>query len=251
MSARTLPNSQRIADIAPRRGPGEPLYAVIKNFVIDGIKSGALSPGDRLPSEVELVEKFGVSRMTANRALRELQNEGTITRHAGVGSFIAERHATGQIIEIHNIADEIRSRGHEYHAEVIECHKVQSDPHIAGLMGIASGKPLFHSIIVHFEAGAPLQLEDRYVLIEFAPDYLQADFTRMTPNEYLTRIAPIDRFEHRVKALIPNAEERKLLAIRAGEPALVMERRTWSRNRIASFAKLTHPGNRFELAAST
>src|SRR3546814_16328550 len=59
-------------------------------------------------------------RMTASRALRELQNAGIVVRLPGVGSFIAEPPRQGHIIEIRNIADEIRSRGHEYHARVVQ-----------------------------------------------------------------------------------------------------------------------------------
>lgn len=230
----------------PRLG-AEPLYAAIKHSVTEGIQAGTLKPGDRLPSEAELVEGFGVSRMTANRALRELQKEGVIVRHAGVGSFIAEQQPIGHMIEVRNIADEIRSRGHEYHATVIQNAALRSDGVSSPLLGVAIGTAVFHSIIVHYEAGEPLQLEDRYVLAALAPGYCKMDFSENTPNEYLTRIAPIERFEHRVRSILPEPSVRKLLHMRVGEPALVMTRRTWSQGRVASFVTLTHPGNRFEL----
>src|SRR3546814_7863337 len=67
-----------------------PRYAAIKQSIYDAIGDGRLKPGDRVPSEADLVEQFDVSRMTANRALRELQSAGIIVRRAGSGSFIAE-----------------------------------------------------------------------------------------------------------------------------------------------------------------
>src|SRR3546814_3663460 len=85
-------------------------YVAIKQYVLHAISSGELKPGDRLQSEAELVQQFGVSRMTASRALRELQNAGIIVRLPGVGSFIAEPPRQGHIIAIRNIADEIRSQ---------------------------------------------------------------------------------------------------------------------------------------------
>lgn len=234
-----------------RSGQGaEPRYVAIKQSIIERIEIGALKPGDRIPSEAELVEQFGVSRMTANRALRELQNAGIITRLAGVGSFIAEPKPIGQVIEIRNIAEEIRERGHEYHAVIVKNAAEKADETTSHLLGVTRGTPLFHSIIVHHEADQPLQHEDRYVLAEIAPEYGEVDFTQRTPNEYLTAIAPIERFEHRVRAMVPDAPIRKLLGMRANEPALVMTRRTWSRGRVASFVTLTHPGHRFELSAS-
>src|SRR3546814_7877014 len=63
----------------------EPRYVAIKQYVLHAISSGELKPGDRLQSEAELVQQFGVSRMTASRALRELQNAGIIVRLTGVG----------------------------------------------------------------------------------------------------------------------------------------------------------------------
>jgi len=231
------------ADDAPR-------YAAIKRFVHDAIEGGTLKPGDRVPSEAELVTRFGVSRMTANRALRELQSAGVLVRRAGSGSFVAEAKPIGHMIEIRNIADEVRARGHAYRARVVQNEAVKAGVDTAALMGVAAGTRLFHSIIVHHEAEFPIQIEERIVLASVAPDYATTDFTHMTPNEYLTRIAPLERVEHRVRAAIPDDPTRSLLGLEDGEPILVMTRQTWSRGRLVSHAWLTHPANRFELSAS-
>lgn len=227
-----------------------PRYAAIKRFIHDAIESGTLKPGDRVPSEAELVTRFGVSRMTANRALRELQSAGVLVRRAGSGSFVAEAKPIGHMIEIRNIADEVRARGHAYRARVVQNEVVKAGVDTAALMGVAAGTRLFHSIIVHHEAEFPIQIEERIVLASVAPDYATTDFTHMTPNEYLTRIAPLERVEHRVRAAMPDDPTRSLLGLEEGEPILVMTRQTWSRGRLVSHAWLTHPASRFELSAS-
>ena len=168
---------------ANTHGKPEPRYAAIKQYVLNGIASGELKTGDRLQSEAELVQQFGVSRMTASRALRELQNAGVITRLPGVGSFIAEAPRQGQIIEIRNIADEVRSRGHEYHAQVVQNSREKATRKTAPLLGVALGTQIFHSVIVHHEAGVPIQLEERFVLASAAPEYGDMDFSKITPNE--------------------------------------------------------------------
>ncbi len=240
------------ADELPSRSGayGEPRYAAIKHFIQRGISSGELKPGDRIPSEAELVARFLVSRMTANRALRELQNAGTVVRRAGIGSFVAEPTPLGHMIEIRNIAEEIRARGHEYHALVVQNERCKANRRSAPLLGVAAGTRVFHSIIVHHEAGLPIQLEERFVLASAAPDYGDMDFTHTTPNEYLTRTAPLERVEHRVRAIMPDARTRELLKLRADEPVLSMTRQTWSRSRLVSHAILTHPGSRFQLSAT-
>jgi GntR family histidine utilization transcriptional repressor len=227
-----------------------PRYAAIKRFIHDAIEGGTLKAGDRVPSEAELVTRFGVSRMTANRALRELQSAGVLVRRAGSGSFVAEAKPIGHMIEIRNIADEVRARGHAYRARVVQNEVVKAGVDTAALMGVAAGTRLFHSIIVHHEAEFPIQIEERIVLASVAPDYATTDFTHMTPNEYLTRIAPLERVEHRVRAAMPDDPTRSLLGLEDGEPILVMTRQTWSRGRLVSHAWLTHPANRFELSAS-
>ena len=68
-----------------------PRYLVIKQFIENKINSGLWKPGSRVPSEAELTLEFAVSRMTARRALSELDNDGLISRSAGKGSFVSSK----------------------------------------------------------------------------------------------------------------------------------------------------------------
>ncbi|MDV3258113.1 MAG: histidine utilization repressor [Sphingomonas sp.] len=231
-------------------GLPEARYAAIKKYVMEGIGRGEFRPGDRIESEAELIKRFGVSRMTANRALRELQDAGVLVRLPGVGSFVADPSAKGHIIEIRNIADEIRSRGHEHSALVVRNAAELANRKSAPLLGVAIGTPIFHSVIVHYEAGTPIQLEERHVLAAAAPGYGEADFTRTTPNEFLMRAAPLERVDHVVRAVMPTVAAQELLKIDAKEPCLLLIRQTWSKSRLVSYAQLTHPGSRFEFEDS-
>jgi len=224
----------------------EPRYAAIKTYILDAISSGSLKPGDKLQSESQLRQHFGVSRMTANRALRELQDAGVVIRMPGVGSFVADPSAKGHIIEIRNIADEIRARGHMHSAQVLSNRVQKADRKVATIFEVPPGTPIFHSTVVHCESGLPIQLEDRLVLASAAPGYDQADFTKMTPNEYLMRVAPLERVDHIVRAILPDPATCELLHIQANDPCLLLLRRTWSKSRLVSHARLTHPGSRFE-----
>ena len=89
----------------------EPLYLQVKRHILDNIGSGKWAAAARVPSESEIVKSFGISRMTANRALRELRDEGVLVRVAGVGSFVADQQARAHPLEIRGIAEEIRRRG--------------------------------------------------------------------------------------------------------------------------------------------
>ncbi len=226
----------------------KPRYQQLKEQIISRISSGDLQPLDRVPSEHELVGSAGVSRMTANRALRELTDEGYVERVAGVGTFVADLKAASHLLEVRNIADEIQMRGHEHRATVIDLEVRRAASDIADLLHVSAGSKVNHVFLVHFENDIPIQVEDRYVTINFGNDFLTQDFQSVTPSAYLSQISPLQEAEHVVRAKMPGARIGRLLIMKADEPCLVVTRRTWVNARPVSFARLFHPGNRFELA---
>jgi len=230
--------------------PAAAQYLRVKEFVVAHIAAGKLKPGDRVPSENELVRKLGLSRMTVNRALRELAAEGALVRVAGSGTFVAEQRVHAHPLEVRSIADEIRARGHEYHARVVLLESVPAPPDIAERCGVRKGTKLDHSVIVHYENATPLQVEDRYVNPAVIAGYRRNDFSRITPHDFLMQAAPLQRAEHTVRAVVPDASVRHLLHTSAGEACLLILRRTWSHGRIATVAELHHPGSRYELSGA-
>jgi len=229
-------------------GPADPpLYQQVKDYIVGRLLSGDWPQGTRLPSENTLTGELGVSRMTVHRALRELTAEGWLDRVQGAGTFVAEPRPQSEILAIRNIAEEIAARGHSHGAEVHLLQRERARALEAKLLGLERGETLFHSIIVHRENGIPVQLEDRYVSPHAAPDYLAQDFTAITPHKYLQQQAPISEAEHVVIAVMPSAEERKLLAMKPGEPCLLLRRQTWSRGQAVTCARLLHPGERYRL----
>jgi GntR family histidine utilization transcriptional repressor len=230
--------------------PASARYLQVKAFILEKIAGGALTTGERVPSENELTRSLSISRMTANRALRELAADGVLVRVAGVGTFVAEQRVHAHPLEVRNIADEVRARGHEYKVKVIALEQQTATRELAERCGVRPGSLLDYSLLTHFEDGAPLQVEERYVNPQVAPGYLRNDFTRVTPHEFLIRVAPLQRAEHTVRALLPERRIRRLLKLEAGEACLLILRRTFSHGRIASVADLYHPGSRYELAAT-
>src|SRR6185369_12033941 len=103
---------------APRATVPVAPYARVKQHLKQGLASGRWPPGALMPSEAELVAEFGVSRMTVNRALRELQAEGLVDRSQGVGTFAAQLYRLSSTLTIRDLHEEIESRGHRHHAEV-------------------------------------------------------------------------------------------------------------------------------------
>lgn len=225
-----------------------PHYERVKRLIGERIKAGTWQAGDRIASEAELVKALSVSRMTVNRALRELTIEGVLTRVQGVGTFVATAKPQAALFEVRNIAEEIAERGHQHSAEVLSLAAVAASPEIAGFLGLKAGARVFHSVLLHRENGLPVQVEDRFVDPRIARDYLGQDFTQQTPYVYLTAIAPISEAEHIIEAVLPTAAERKHLKIDAHEPCLQLTRRTWSAGKPVSLVRLIYPGSRYRLS---
>jgi GntR family histidine utilization transcriptional repressor len=228
-----------------------PLYEKVKRYVVDKIGSGEWATSGRLPGEPELARSLGISRMTINRALRELAEQRILERIPGVGTFVAEAKPTSALVEIHNIADEIRNRGQTYGCEVVVLEKIDPPRLVLAGMDMRPGDKAFRAVIVHRANGSAAQLEERYVRPSFAPRFLDQDFTRITTTAYLFGIQPPSNAEHVIEAEVPDEETQRLLEIWPHEPCLVVSRRTWVGSMITTYSRLTHPGSRYRLIGRT
>ncbi len=228
-------------------GQNKPRYQQLKDSILEQISDGELRPGDRVPSENDLVVSMSVSRMTANRALRELTDEGYVERIAGRGTFVSDLRSQSHVREVQNIADEIASRGNRHSATVFLNEATTVHDELARALHVEPGTDIFHVQLVHAENDTPVQFEDRYVLASFAPDCLAQDFSQQTPSAYLTSITPLQEAEQVVRAELPDKPIRERLKMAADEPVLVVIRRTWANGQPVTFARLYHPGSRYEL----
>jgi GntR family transcriptional regulator, histidine utilization repressor len=237
--AAVLPHSMTNAAVAP--------YARVKQHLKQGLASGRWPPGALMPSEAELVAEFGVSRMTVNRALRELQGEGLVARSQGVGTFAAPLHRVSSTLTIRDLHEEIEARGHHHHATVHVQRAERAPPALAAQLGVPTGARVFHTLIVHHENQLPLQCEDRYVNPACAPDYLNVDFTMTTPTRHLFEATALWRAQYSIEAARATAQEAKLLSIAPADPCLIVVRRTFTRSAPITIARLVHPGARYQL----
>jgi GntR family histidine utilization transcriptional repressor len=230
------------------KGPGA-LYQQVKRHVVDRIQSGEWSLGARLPSENDLVHSLGVSRMTVHRALRELSSQGVLSRRQGVGTFVAAVRAQSELLEVHDIADDVVSRGHAHRSKVVSLQAIRATSELASMLDLRPGAKIFHSVLLHYEDEVPIQMEERYVRPSFAPDYLERDFEQQTPGKYLLSIAAPSEFDHVVYAVLPDRRTQKLLRIGATEPCLMLMRRTWAEGLPVTRSSFIYPGSRYSLGS--
>ena len=223
-------------------------YEQVKAFIKTRITSGAWKPGDTVPSETALMTQFKISRMTVNRALRELALEGMVTRIQGSGTRVAELHRISSRLTIRDIKDEVVERGHTHTSRVLLVATEKAATGLAKTLGLRSGHKIFHTVLVHLENGIPIQHEDRYVNPLAAPDFLQTDFTQFTPAHHLLTRAPLTDASYQIEACLPGNKIASLLHIKPTEACLAITRRTISGTHVASLARMVYPGTRYSFA---
>ena len=222
-------------------------FELIKKFILDKIESGEWQEDALVPSENKLAEEFAVSRMTARRALEELSQQGILNRTKGSGTYVASLKAQGSMFEIRDIADEIKERGHEYSAVQIELDQIEAIAPIAIALGVEIGEQVYHSVIVHNDNGKPVQVEERFVNRQLAPDYIKQDFSAVSPHEYLSQVAPLTEARHTIEAVSPTTQVCEWLQLYNEEPCLQLIRRTSSKQGVVCFARIIYPGSSYRL----
>ena len=227
-----------------------PAYEQVKAFIKTKITQGLWRPGDAVPSESALQQQFGVSRMTVNRAVKELAVEGLVTRVQGSGTVVAHLHRISSTLQVRDIHEEILERGHLHTTQVLTVEPVRASADVARRLKLRVGAKVFHSTLVHFENGVPILFEDRHVNPHAAPDYLAVDFENTTPTHYLLKQAPLTEASYSIEACLPSALEAQWLDIAASEPCLVMTRCTTSGPHVASLARLVYPGLRYSFSGN-
>ena len=223
------------------------LYQQVKDYIVAGIRTGQWPPETRVPSERTLIKQMGASKMTVNRALRELTAEGVLHRVQGVGTFVAESRSPSTLLDVKPIAEEIAQRGGVHSCEIHLQTLETASPDLAQSLNLPAGAKVFRVILIHSDESGPIQLEDRHVNPAAAPHFLDQDFTAMTPSRYLLNEVPVSEAEHVVEAVLPDKFTQQLLRIPPSEPCLVLYRRTWSENLVVTRSRFVHPGSRYRM----
>jgi GntR family histidine utilization transcriptional repressor len=230
-------------------GDGVPRYVDVRRSIESRILSGALKPGDRIPSEAELIEEYGLSRMTVNKALSALAAAGLVVRRRGSGSFVASPASQETILEIHDIQAEVQSAGHRYRHEVLRRAARRATVEDRARLGIAGPGKVLAVGVRHFADERPFVVEDRIINLAAVPEALSALFDEVPPGTWLLKRIPWTEAEHRIRAVAASKEIAALLDVPADAPCLVIERATWRSGAPVTSVHLTYPGDRHLLTA--
>lgn len=226
-----------------------PLYAQIVRAIAADIIDGTVRPGDRLPTEDDLTKVFKASRMTVNRALRTLADDGMVIRKRRGGTFVAKPMHDHAVLAITDIRDEIAASGADYGYELLFAQMKKAAKAVAEPLGLKPGSRVMHVRCRHLADGLPVVLEDRGINPKAAPGVDTAVFEHTSPNAWLLDTVPWSRADIGVSAIAADDDLAEALNIAPNTPCLQVDRTTWLGNQGVTRVHLIYPGTTHRLTA--
>lgn len=225
----------------------KPTYQLIKDALLKQIRSGALRPGQLLPSEEDYAQRFSCSRLTVHRALRELAEEGFVERRRKAGTRVALAPARTARIEIPLIEQEVRSTGARYGYRLLSRKHESANEEARERLGLADGAKALHVRCLHLANATPFQFEDRWINPRVVPAALKQTFEREGPNAWLVDTMPFSHAEHVFYAANASEREAARLGIEPNDAVFVIERRTFIDGEAITWARLCYPGRYYRM----
>ena len=223
-----------------------PLWQQIRRAIERPILTGDWPPGSPVPSELQLMTRYGTARMTVNRALRSLADQGLVERRRKRGTVVGSLAPERPVFEIWDIAAEIERAGATYRLDLLERAVLDAGDSRGAALGEGAGQLLW-LVCRHSADGEPMQVEERLISLATAPQAIDADFAVESPGRWLLQYVAWTEAEHVIAAEPAPRAVADRLGIRRGGACLVVERRTWNRTAPVTFVRLWHPGDRRRL----
>src|SRR5215469_6184395 len=133
-----------------------PLYAQLESILAAEIAAGRFPPGDQLPKEEELVERYAVSRTTVRQTIQNLVRRGLIEIRRGKGTFVLEPKITQELTELSGFVEDMHSLGRHASAQLLGKETVPAEESVARHLAIKSGTPVVHIQRVRLADNSPL-----------------------------------------------------------------------------------------------
>ena len=201
-----------------------PVYYRLEKFLRDQILTGVLKPGDAIPPESQLAQKFSTSRMTVRQALSRLVFEGLIVRHRGRGSFVAEPRLEHTKMWL-SFEEEMQARGSKIAHKLLDMRTIPAEGKVAENLALAEGTPITLLQRQRLVDGQIAGLEIRYLPRHIGEALTQDEIHNQPLVPAVERVIgrPRTRLSLRVTASVVRREEAKILETKVGAPVLVRE----------------------------
>lgn len=196
-------------------------YVAVKRAILDRLESDEYRVNQLIPSERELMEIFGVSRITIRKALDSLVQDGRLNRVQGKGTYVADG-ITHDLISLISFTEDMQSRGMLVGRQVLEAHTVSADEEVAAQLRIEDGSPIFELNRVFFADGRPINWTVSHLPSDIFPDIESHDFTQQSlyaliEGKYRVKITKARRM---LEAVLATDQAAELLGVETGDPLI-------------------------------
>jgi GntR family transcriptional regulator len=203
-----------------------PLHARVRAHLLDEIESGNLRPGDQVPTEPQLIDRFQVSRTTVRRALRDLEMMGLIDRQPGRGSFVREPHLEPRLDRLTGFVEDMQALGLNATAQVVTIERVPAPIDAADALGLDPGDETVHIERIRLGNGQPITFDSSYLRPDLgnriAQENLEVEpFYSILETKYGIRLSGAD---YVVTAISADERLSRLLQIPLGAAVLQLDR---------------------------
>jgi GntR family transcriptional regulator len=242
-----MPNYQTLA--INKRLP-TPVYLQLKENLVKAIDDGELSAGSALPSERDLADDLGLSRMTVRRAFEALVSAKRVEQRQGSGTYVLPRTVEQTIDRVLGFTDEAANLGVKAGSELLEAGLVVPDVTIAKALELSRPLELLSVTRIRTADGEPLALQTAFL----APALKSLSLKRLEKNGSLYKTIE-EQFglkpqgaKQSVRARLPSEHECKVLAISKETPVLSLERTTFDANgKPFEFVQSSYRGDRYTM----
>lgn len=224
-----------------------PRYHVIKETLYFEIRSGLYKPGDCIPSEKELQDRFQVSRTTVRRAIKELADEGLLDPEPGRGTYVLSPKLSSSLRRLWGFHEEMSALGFTPSVETLSIETIEADKVMADRFGVAEGEALWRLRRLQKIDGEPMALLTVYLVVKYTPmlkallESVSSIYQILTNSGIILASA-----EESLEAVVLRSKDARLLGVKSGYPGLLIERVSYDQQgRVVEYSVRICRGDRY------
>jgi GntR family transcriptional regulator len=202
------------------------LYAKVEETIATEIAQGEYRPGDQLPTEDELLERFQVSRITVRRAIQNLVHRGLLEIRRGLGTFVLEPRIEAELTKLTGFVEDMNAAGRKASARVVSQHIVAASARVAGRLRLAKGTRVMRIERVRLADDVPISFDETYLPLPLGKKIARNDL-RVYPIFTLLEVefgVPLIEANYELEAVIATKAIADALQVSVGSPIFQIER---------------------------
>lgn len=207
-----------------------PLYGKVEEVLASEIARGDHPPGARLPSEDELLTRFGVSRITVRRAIQNLIQRGVVEIQRGRGTFVLAPKVSQELTKLTGFVEDMDTHGRKASARVVSQGVVAANTHVAQHLGVSKGTRVMRIERVRLADSVPMSFDETYLPLEIGQEIVRNDL-RARPIFTLLEEKygiPLTEAEYSLEAAAASAHVADALNVPEGSPIFRIERTSFT-----------------------